>query len=123
MIEPIEHYFSFSKVLIKVPMCGRISTTNSSPSFKVTLGLAPVPTPAGVPVIMTVPAGSVVPCDKKLISLLTLKMRSLVSQHRIETINLQFSTRTRFHSLVLPLRSSSHGYGVRMDLELGTLTQ
>ena len=58
-------------------MCGRISTANSSPSRMVTLGLHPVPTPAGVPVMMTVPAGSVVPCDKKLINLPILKIRSL----------------------------------------------
>lgn len=61
-------------------MCGRISTANSSPSRTVTLGVHPAPTPAGVPVMITVPAGSVVPCDKKLISLPMLKMRSLYSQ-------------------------------------------
>jgi hypothetical protein len=36
-----------------------------------------MPTPAGVPVIITVPAGSVVPWDRKLINLGMLKMRSL----------------------------------------------
>lgn len=43
----------------------------------VTLGVHPAPTPAGVPVMMTVPAGKVVPCDKKLINFPMLKMRSL----------------------------------------------
>lgn len=43
----------------------------------VTLGVHPTPTPAGVPVMMTVPAGRVVPCDKELISFPILKMRSL----------------------------------------------
>lgn len=69
--------YSFSKVLTSVPICGRISTLNSSPWERVSLGFLPMPTPAGVPVIMTVPAGRVVPCDKKLTSFGTLKMRSL----------------------------------------------
>ena len=69
--------YSFSKTLTNVPMCGRISTANSSLCRSVTLGLLPTPTPAGVPVIMTVPAGRVVPCDKKLTSLEIPKMRSL----------------------------------------------
>jgi hypothetical protein len=43
----------------------------------VTLGVHPAPNPAGVPVMMTVPAGRVVLCDRKLISLPMLKMRSL----------------------------------------------
>lgn len=68
---------SFSNKLTKVPICGRISTANSSPRRSVTLGSLPTPTPAGVPVMMTVPAGSVVPCDRKLTSLGMLKMRSL----------------------------------------------
>lgn len=69
--------YSFSKLLTNVPICGRISTLNSSPCESVSLGFLPMPTPAGVPVIMTVPAGRVVPCDKKLTSFGTLKMRSL----------------------------------------------
>jgi hypothetical protein len=42
------------------------------------LGLIPAPTPAGVPVMMTVPARRVVPWDRKLIISGTLKMRSLI---------------------------------------------
>lgn len=72
-------YFSFSNTLTNVPMCGRISTRNSSPSRSVTLGFFPSPTPAGVPVMMTVPAGRVVLCDRKLTSFGTLKMKSLHS--------------------------------------------
>lgn len=68
---------SFSKTLMRVPIWGLILTSNLSPSRSLTLGVFPAPTPAGVPVMMTVPAGNVVPCDKKLTSLGTLKMRSL----------------------------------------------
>ena len=42
-----------------------------------TLGSLPAPTPAGVPVMMTVPTGRVVPCDRKLTISAMLKMRSL----------------------------------------------
>jgi hypothetical protein len=58
-------------------MCGKISTANSSPALTDTGGLRLTPTPAGVPVKMTVPACRVVPCDRKLMSLGMLKMRSL----------------------------------------------
>ena len=58
-------------------MCGKISTLNSSPAWTFSLGFFPIPTPAGVPVIMTVPEGRVVPWERKLMSLGMLKMRSL----------------------------------------------
>lgn len=69
--------YSFSKRLTSVPICGRISTLNSSPCSRFSLGFFPMPTPAGVPVMITVPAGNVVPWDRKLINLGMLKMRSL----------------------------------------------
>lgn len=46
------NYFSSSKTLYKLPIWGRISTTNSSPPCRVSLGLRPQPMPAGVPVIL-----------------------------------------------------------------------
>lgn len=57
-----------------------------------------MPTPAGVPVIITVPAGSVVPWDRKLINLGMLKMRSLcqVSKGRIRVT--RFNTYSREQS-------------------------
>jgi len=54
-----------------------ISTANSSPAFKVSLGVLPIPTPAGVPVMMTVPAGRVVLWERKLTSFGMPKIRSL----------------------------------------------
>lgn len=75
--------FSFSKMLVSVPMCGRISTANSSRCLRASFGVLPIPTPAGVPVTMTVPGGRVVPCDSQLIIFGTEKMRSLGnSQYR-----------------------------------------
>ena len=61
-------------------MCGRISTLNSSPGFNVYLGFLAKPTPAGVPVIMTVPGGRVVPCDKNDTIFGMLKIKSSVPQ-------------------------------------------
>lgn len=74
---PPTTHSSFLNVLTKVPICGKISTLNSSPAWRFSLGFFPIPTPAGVPVIMTVPAGRVVPWDRKLISFGMLKIRSL----------------------------------------------
>lgn len=62
-LKPLPHA-SFSNTLTSVPICGRISTANSSPPRSVTLGFLPIPTPAGVPVMMRVPAGRVVPWDR-----------------------------------------------------------
>jgi len=70
---------SFSNLLNNVPTCGSISTEKTSPCLMATLGLRPAPTPAGVPVTMTVPARRVVPWDRKLTILGTSKMRSLFS--------------------------------------------
>lgn len=72
---PSDH--SFWNILTKVPICGRISTWNSSPASSLSLGVLPIPTPAGVPVIMTVPAGRVVPCERKAMSWGIPKIRSL----------------------------------------------
>lgn len=66
-------------MVINVPTCGSNSTANSSPAFKNSFGFFAAPTPGGVPVKMIVPAGRVVPCERKLISLGTLKLRSLFS--------------------------------------------
>ena len=57
-------YFWFSNLVTSVPMCGSISTANSSVSLRYSLGEKANPTPAGVPVKMMVPGCSVVPCDK-----------------------------------------------------------
>ena len=72
------HYW-FSNFVINVPTCGCNTTANSSPTFKNSLGFFAAPTPGGVPVRMMVPAGRVVPCERKLISWGTLKIRSLHS--------------------------------------------
>ena len=50
---------------------------NSSPSPRNTGGFRPPPTPAGVPVMMTVPLGKVVPDETKLTISATEKIRSL----------------------------------------------
>jgi len=73
-------YFSASKVLTKVPIYGKISTLNSSPGFNVYFGFLAKPTPAGVPVIITVPGGRVVDCDKNEMILGIEKIRSSVPQ-------------------------------------------
>jgi len=75
--------YSFTNLLTSVPIYGRISTANSSPSLTDTLGVLPTPTPAGVPVRMIVPAGSVVPVDRKLMSLGMLKIESLPYVSRV----------------------------------------
>jgi len=59
-------YFSSSKTVVMVPTYGKTSTENSSPSFKNCGGFMPAATPAGVPVKIVQPAGSVVPCERKL---------------------------------------------------------
>lgn len=61
-------HVSFLKTLINVPMNGLMVTWNSSPSLIVTFGFLTMPTPAGVPVRMTVPAGNVVLWERKLMS-------------------------------------------------------
>lgn len=58
-------------------MYGCTSTANSSPSRRYSCGFFPAPTPAGVPVMMTVPAGSVVPCERKLTIFGISKIKSL----------------------------------------------
>lgn len=70
-------HFSFSKTLTNVPICGRISTANSSPALIVTLGFLTIPTPAGVPVMIKVPTGNVVPWERKLMIFGREKIRSL----------------------------------------------
>lgn len=57
-----------------------------------------MPTPAGVPVIITVPAGSVVPWDRKLISLGMLKMRSLFQVSKGCSRAMGFDTHSREQS-------------------------
>ena len=71
------NHHAFLKTFTRVPMCGRISTANSSPSRILTAGSRPAPTPAGVPVMITVPGGSVVPCETKLTSFAMEKIKSL----------------------------------------------
>lgn len=45
-------HFSSSITLCRLPMCGRISTTNSSPPWSVSFGFRAQPMPDGVPVIL-----------------------------------------------------------------------
>lgn len=73
--------------MYRLPICGWISTTNSSPSCSSSCGLCANPTPAGVPVMITVPLGSVVPWERKLTICSTEKMRSLAEhcQSTLET--------------------------------------
>lgn len=68
-----------TNLVVNVPIPGRISTENSSPSRRYSFGEKPWPTPAGVPVKMIVPALSVVPCERKLTILGTEKIKSLRS--------------------------------------------
>ena len=70
-------------------MCGIISTANSSPALIVTFGFRTMPTPAGVPVMINVPGGSVVLCDKKLTSLGMLKIRSLAQMDQQAALDIQ----------------------------------
>lgn len=67
-------------MLMRVPTCGSNSTANSSPALMNSFGVLAAPTPGGVPVKMIVPAGKVVPCDKKLINFGTEKIRSVRGQ-------------------------------------------
>lgn len=69
--------YSFSNFVIKVPMCGVTSIENSSPALRYSFGSRPPPTPGGVPVRITVPAGRVVPWVKKATIFCTLKIISL----------------------------------------------
>lgn len=62
-------------MFFRVPI-GFTSTSISSPSCSWHLGFWNQPTPAGVPVMIAVPAGIVVPCDTKLSSSSTAKMKS-----------------------------------------------
>ena len=90
-------------------MYGKISTANSSPALTDTGGLRLIPTPAGVPVKIIVPACRVVLCDRKLMSLGMLKMRSL--RHISKRIDDCGSSRLRltlYHSLVTLLHSGGH---------------
>lgn len=97
-------YFSASNLVTSVPMCGRISTANSSPSLRNSLGVYPKPTPAGVPVKIIVPGGSVVPCDKKETIFGTEKTRSLNKSQqgfqfqKEERLTLLHNPATLFHS-------------------------
>ena len=68
---------SCSKILGRGPIWGRISTAYSSPWLRASLGVRPIPTPEGVPVMMTVPGGRVVPWDSQLMILGTEKIKSL----------------------------------------------
>ena len=70
-------YFWFSNLVTSVPICGNISTANSSDSLRYSLGENEIPTPAGVPVKMIVPGCKVVPCDKNETIWGTEKIRSL----------------------------------------------
>lgn len=70
--------YSFLNWVIKVPICGSNKTRNSSPSLmNWGEGFFAAPTPGGVPVIMTVPAGRVVPWERKAMSWGTVKIMSL----------------------------------------------
>ena len=70
-------FHSFSILLIRVPTYGATSTSNVSPCFNVTFGFLLNPTPAGVPVSISVPGLSVVPCDRKLMTFGISKIKSL----------------------------------------------
>jgi hypothetical protein len=107
---------SFTNLLISVPMCGKISTANSSPALTVTGGLRLTSTPAGVPVKMIVPACRVVPCDRKLMSLGMLKMRSLrhISK-RVDDWESGCLGLTLYGSLVAFLHSGGHVAAKRRD--------
>src|SRR3569833_134681 len=71
-------------------MWGRISTTNSSPSWRYSLGFLMAPMPDGVPVMINVPGSRVVPWERKLTSLGTLKIMSLFSRTSCSLVSLLF---------------------------------
>lgn len=102
----LDFYFSSTILLIKVPTPWETNTRNSSPSLRVIRGVDDHPTPAGVlsqtrqitvltvtkmgtyPVMMIVPAGRVVPWERKETILGTEKIKSLyiqVSSARIQS--------------------------------------
>lgn len=65
-------------MVISVPICGKISTANESPSRRYSLGVKLFPTPAGVPVKMMVPGRRLVPCERKDTIFGTEKIKSLM---------------------------------------------
>src|SRR3569833_397673 len=71
-------------------MWGRISTTNSSPSWRYSLGFLMAPMPDGVPVMINVPGSRVGPWERKLTSLGTLKIMSLFSRTSCSLVSLLF---------------------------------
>jgi hypothetical protein len=77
-------YFWFSNFVTSVPMWGKISTANSSPSLRYSFGENEKPTPAGVPVRIIVPGRRVVPCERKDTTFGTEKIRSLVEFSEID---------------------------------------
>lgn len=122
-------YFSSTILLIKVPTPWETNTLNSSPSLRVIRGVDVHPTPAGVlpqtrerkdngiiidkncrtyPVIMMVPAGRVVPWERKERILGTEKIKSL----HIQVSSIKYNHEQSTHSswldwTVLPLREPS----------------
>jgi hypothetical protein len=73
--------------VVIVPIYGKISTANSSPSLKYSLGSNEKPTPAGVPVKIIVPGWRVVPFDRKEMICGTEKMRSLHKYQCLKSSN------------------------------------
>lgn len=83
------YHSSFTNLLTKLPIYGNISTVNSSPAFNVPFGSLFNPTPAGVPVTITVPAGSVVDWDRNEINLGIPKINSSMPQSCITSLFLR----------------------------------
>lgn len=110
--------FSATNRLTKVPINGKICTDISSPFW--TYLPWPIATPAGVPVIMAVPGSNVVPRLRKLMSLGTLKIKSLkkrISVSSREDSNTysapEFCTSSPFRYV---LRCSFEGSGIMAEL-------
>lgn len=98
-------------------MCGVISTRNSSPWRSVTLGVLATPTPAGVPVMMTVPGARVVLWERKLTMRAMEKMRSLLVSVAVH-LDLNWGCVLCcpvLHDLVVLEAADAQGGGVRDD--------
>ena len=68
-------YYLIVLVILPIPS---ISQVTVSPGFKKFGGTKPMPTPAGVPVAIMVPAFSVIPCDNSEIMCAISKISRLV---------------------------------------------
>jgi hypothetical protein len=98
---PIEMLPTYSNTILfsKVPIPPSCHTVNTSPFLNIFFGLQNHPTPLGVPIKQSVPAGIVVPDDKNDSASWTGKIQSLREG---------FSGRSVFTSYVIALLPKAH---------------